>query len=178
LGSQPDRDWSFRASAALRQIPPTALRIALGGHLRRLREASGITREAAADIIRASSSKMSRLELGRVGAKERDVADLLTLYGVTATNERQMLLRLARQANAPEWWRGHGDALPSWFETYLSLEQAASVIRVYEPPAGACAAANNGLRPRGHAATSRGRVVSIRSCRRLGGLPCLFRTAE
>jgi hypothetical protein len=98
-----------------------------------LREASGITREAAADIIRASSSKMSRLELGRVGAKERDVADLLTLYGVTATNERQMLLRLARQANAPEWWRGHGDALPSWFETYLSLEQAASVIRVYEP---------------------------------------------
>jgi hypothetical protein len=53
---------------------PTALRIALGGHLRQLREASGITRNAAGKAIRASSSKISRLELGRVAFKERDVA--------------------------------------------------------------------------------------------------------
>jgi len=132
VGSQADRDWSFPTSPTQGQGPPTALRIALGGHLRRLREARRITREAAADVIRASSSKISRLERGRVGAKERDVADLLTLYGVTDTDERQMLLGLARQANAPGWWRGYGDVLPSWFETYLGLEQAASVIRVYE----------------------------------------------
>jgi transcriptional regulator with XRE-family HTH domain len=84
---------------------PTALRIALGGHLRRLREASGITREAAGDTIRASSSKISRLELGRVSSKERDVADLITLYGITDAEERELLLTLARQANAPGWWR-------------------------------------------------------------------------
>jgi transcriptional regulator with XRE-family HTH domain len=112
---------------------PTALRIALGGHLRRLREASGITREAAGDTIRASSSKISRLELGRVSSKERDVADLITLYGVTDVEEREILLTLARQANAPGWWREYGDVLPNWFETYLGLEQAASVIRAYEP---------------------------------------------
>jgi transcriptional regulator with XRE-family HTH domain len=112
---------------------PTALRIALGGHLRRLREASGITREAAGDTIRASSSKISRLELGRVSSKERDVADLITLYGVTDAEEREILLTLARQANAPGWWREYGDVLPNWFETYLGLEQAASVIRTYEP---------------------------------------------
>ena len=112
---------------------PTALRIALGGHLRRLREASGITREAAGDTIRASSSKISRLELGRVSSKERDVADLITLYGVTDVEERDILLTLARQANAPGWWREYGDVLPNWFETYLGLEQAASVIRAYEP---------------------------------------------
>lgn len=112
---------------------PTALRIALGGHLRRLREASGITREAAGDRIRASSSKISRLELGRVSSKERDVADLITLYGVTDVAEREILLTLARQANAPGWWREYGDVLPNWFETYLGLEQAASVIRTYEP---------------------------------------------
>jgi transcriptional regulator with XRE-family HTH domain len=112
---------------------PTALRIALGGHLRRLREASGITREAAGDAIRASSSKISRLELGRVSSKERDVADLITLYGITDAEEREILLTLARQANAPGWWREYGDVLPNWFETYLGLEQAASVIRTYEP---------------------------------------------
>lgn len=109
------------------------LRIALGGHLRRLREASGITLDAAGSAIRASSSKISRLELGRVAFKERDVADLLTLYGVIDSEQRHTLLDLARQANAPGWWREYGDVLPSWFETYLGLEQAASVIRVYEP---------------------------------------------
>jgi hypothetical protein len=44
-----------------------------------------------------------------------------------------VLLTLARQANTPGWWREYGDVLPNWFETYLGLEQAASVIRTYEP---------------------------------------------
>ena len=61
---------------------PTVLRMLLGAQLRRLREASGVTREGAGWEIRASESKISRMELGRVGFKERDVADLLTLYGV------------------------------------------------------------------------------------------------
>ncbi|MGH3984311.1 MAG: Scr1 family TA system antitoxin-like transcriptional regulator [Pseudonocardiaceae bacterium] len=105
----------------------------MGSNLRRLREASGLTREDAGYTIRASSSKISRLELGRVASKERDVADLLTLYGVTDAEERGTLLTLARQANAPGWWREYGDVLPNWFEAYLGLEQAASVIRTYEP---------------------------------------------
>jgi transcriptional regulator with XRE-family HTH domain len=112
---------------------PTALRIALGSKLRQLREASGISREAAGYEIRASSAKIGRLETGRVASKERDVADLLTLYGVTGAEEREAFLTLARQANSPGWWREYGDVLPNWFETYLGLEQAASVIRTYAP---------------------------------------------
>jgi hypothetical protein len=73
------------------------------------------------------------MELGRVSFKERDVADLLTLYGVTDEQERAAFLALVRHANAPGWWHEYGDVLPSWFETYLGLEQAASVIRTYEP---------------------------------------------
>ena len=73
------------------------------------------------------------MELGRVSFKERDVADLLTLYDVTDEEERQVFFALVRQANAPGWWHKYGDVLPSWFETYLGLEQAASVIRAYEP---------------------------------------------
>ncbi|MEU2929313.1 helix-turn-helix transcriptional regulator [Streptomyces sp. NPDC007251] len=104
----------------------------LGSQLRRLREARGITREAAGYSIRASESKISRMELGRVSFKTRDVEDLLTLYGVTDESERESLLSLAREANVAGWWHSYTDVLPSWFPTYVGLEGAASLIRVYE----------------------------------------------
>ncbi|MGN9844746.1 helix-turn-helix domain-containing protein [Nonomuraea sp. H19] len=111
---------------------PTVLRILLGTQLRRLRTEKGISREDAGYSIRASHAKISRLELGQVSFKQRDVADLLTLYGVTDPAEREPLLDLARQANAPGWWHKYGDVLPSWFEVYIGLEGAAASIRSYE----------------------------------------------
>lgn len=87
--------------APVRPQGPTALRIVLGNQLRQLREASGITAGAAGHAIRASHAKISRMELGRVGFKERDVADLLTLYGITDEQERGAFLALARRANVP-----------------------------------------------------------------------------
>jgi len=107
-------------------------RILLGSQLRRLRESKGITREAAGYSIRASESKISRMELGRVSFKERDVADLLTLYGIFDDAERSTLLGLVREANIAGWWHGFGDVLPSWFQTYVGLEESASVIRSFE----------------------------------------------
>ena len=111
---------------------PMALRIALGAHLRRLREASGITPAQAGEAIRATHSKISRLERGRSGAKQRDVADLLTLYGITDEAEREPVLSLARQASTPGWWQQYNDILPRWFELYVGMERAASVIRAFE----------------------------------------------
>ncbi|MEH1017682.1 helix-turn-helix transcriptional regulator [Micromonospora sp. CPCC 206060] len=111
---------------------PTVLRMLLGSQLRRLRESQGVTRESAGWEIRSSESKISRMELGRVGFKERDVADLLTLYGVIDPDEREALLGLAREANSPGWWHRYGDVLPNWFQSYLGLEAAASLIRTYE----------------------------------------------
>ncbi|MGE5288822.1 MAG: helix-turn-helix domain-containing protein [Micromonosporaceae bacterium] len=104
----------------------------LGHQLRRLREAAGVTPDRAGYEIRASRSKISRMENGRVGFKDRDIADLLALYGVTDEQTRTTLLELARQANSPGWWTKYGDILPDWFETYLGLEAAASVIRTFE----------------------------------------------
>ncbi|MFF1817943.1 helix-turn-helix domain-containing protein [Kribbella sp. NPDC058245] len=114
------------------QSGPTALRIILGAHLRRMREAAGISRSDAGWEIRSSESKVSRMELGRVGFKERDVRDLLTLYGLDDGEERERLLALAREANNPGWWHRFGDVLPSWFHSYLGLESAAALIRSYE----------------------------------------------
>lgn len=129
----PDPDADLPAVAAGGSVGgPTVLRILLGGQLRRLRESRGVSREQAGWEIRASESKLSRMENGRVGFKERDVADLLSLYGVTDAAERESLLELARQANNPGWWHRYSDVHPKWFESYLGLEAAASVIRTYE----------------------------------------------
>ena len=110
---------------------PTVLRILLGSQLRMLREVKGITREEAGYAIRASGSKISRMELGRVSFKERDVTDLLRLYGVD-DDEAVTLVELAIQANSPGWWHKYGDVLPDWFQVYVGLEEAASLIRLYE----------------------------------------------
>src|ERR1700735_5613846 len=111
---------------------PTVRRILLGTQLRRLADGKGITREDTGYRIRASESKISRMELGRVGFKERDVVDLLALYGVDDDAEREALVLLAREATAAGCWHQSADVLPDWFQTYVGLEEAASVLRVYE----------------------------------------------
>src|ERR1700752_3431720 len=75
------------------------LRMLLGSQLRRLREAAEITADQAGYEIRASRSKISRMETGRVGFKTRDVTDLLTMYGVTDEQSRSRFLYLAKQSS-------------------------------------------------------------------------------
>jgi hypothetical protein len=111
---------------------PTVARMILGQHLRRLREAAGVTPDQAGYEIRASRSKISRMENGHVGFKERDIRDLLMLYGATDEHTRASLVSLTRQANTPGWWSKYGDVLADWFEGYLGLEAAASIIRTFE----------------------------------------------
>jgi transcriptional regulator with XRE-family HTH domain len=111
---------------------PTVLRILLGTQLRRLREARGITAQQAARAIRASESKISRIELGRNAFREVDIADLLSLYGITDVAEREQMLSLASQANQPGWWHRYQDILPQWFQAYIGLEESAEFIRSYD----------------------------------------------
>ncbi|MEU6831641.1 helix-turn-helix transcriptional regulator [Nocardia beijingensis] len=127
-----DEDSGDNAEIPGAERGPTVLRIALGSRLRQLREGCGISREAAGDAIRGSHAKISRLELGRTGFKERDLQDLLSLYGVVDPAERETYFELARRANDPGWWQHYSDLLPAWFETYIGLEQAATTIRTYE----------------------------------------------
>jgi transcriptional regulator with XRE-family HTH domain len=110
----------------------TVLRMPLGAQLRRLREAEGISPERAGYEIRASRSKISRMETGRVGFKIRDVEDLLTVHGVTDGQQRSEVIALARLSSAPNWRAKYGDVLPAGFETYLGLESAAPAIRSFE----------------------------------------------
>ncbi|WP_280465598.1 helix-turn-helix domain-containing protein, partial [Nocardia brasiliensis] len=129
MAAEPSR---IGVDSSVAERGPTALRIAVGGQLRKLREARGITPQVAADHIRGSYAKISRLELGRTGFKERDIVDLLSLYGVTDTEQRDKFVDLARKANQPGWWHRYSDLLPQWFETYIGLEGAARTIRTFE----------------------------------------------
>ncbi|MFJ7211434.1 helix-turn-helix domain-containing protein [Amycolatopsis sp. NPDC098790] len=124
---------AVNASAGEQNIGPTARRMILGSQLRRLREEAGITRQQAGYNIRGSESKISRLELGRVGFKERDVTDLLTMYGVEDATERQTFLDMVKQSNEPGWWRRFGDTMPNWFTDLVGLEEAAARIQIWEP---------------------------------------------
>jgi transcriptional regulator with XRE-family HTH domain len=99
---------------------PTVLRLLLGAQLRRLRESRGI------------SAQISRIELGRNAVREIDIADLLTLYGITDKAEREQMLLLASRANQPGWWHRYHDVLPAWFQAYIGLEESAQSIRTYD----------------------------------------------
>src|SRR6266508_5735813 len=96
-------------------------RMLVGAQLRRLRLEAGLTREEAAEAIRASAWKLHRLENGQVGFKDRDLADLLARYGVTDADQVAALVDLAREANAPSWWSRYSDLLPPWVSAYIDL---------------------------------------------------------
>jgi transcriptional regulator with XRE-family HTH domain len=122
------------ATSNLENLPtgPTTLRIMIGSNLRRLREAAGISREDAGEEIRGSASKISRVELGRVSFRLRDVRDLMIMYGVTDDDMIERFVDMAREANQPSQWHRYSDFLPDWFSNYLDQEGAASRIRTYE----------------------------------------------
>lgn len=120
-----------------RQLPdrlpgPAVPRLVLGERLRRLREAQYISRQEAGEALRISDAGIAQLERGGRAVHERDVNDLLSIYGITDSAEHATLQALAAQTAVPGWWHPYQDVVPEWFHPYLGLEQAADVIRSYE----------------------------------------------
>jgi transcriptional regulator with XRE-family HTH domain len=110
---------------------PTVRRRRLALELRRLREAARLTCEEVAEHLECSTSKVSRIETGRVSVSPRDVRDMLDLYGVSA-QEGASLVQLARDSRQKGWWHAYSDTIEPRFATYIGLESAASEIRIYE----------------------------------------------
>jgi transcriptional regulator with XRE-family HTH domain len=110
---------------------PTVRRRRLALELRRLREAARLTCEEVAEHLECSTSKISRIETGRVSVSPRDVRDMLDLYGVSA-QQGASLVQLARDSRQKGWWHAYSDTIQPQFATYIGLESAASEIRIYE----------------------------------------------
>jgi transcriptional regulator with XRE-family HTH domain len=96
--------------------------------LRRIRERAQITIDVVAERMECSSSKVSRIETGHIGASPRDVRDMLTIYGAEDAQIEE-LVQVAREAKQKGWWHLYGAVLTG---AYVGLEAAAERIRAYE----------------------------------------------
>jgi len=108
---------------------PTVQRVRLGTRLRELRVKSGISIPLVVERLAMSESKLSRVELGRIGLRQVDLFALLDLYGVNDTEVREDLSRLARGTRQSGWWVGYGSASG----TYVAFESEARRLRVFAP---------------------------------------------
>ncbi|MEV8541935.1 helix-turn-helix transcriptional regulator [Streptomyces sp. NPDC051572] len=115
-----------------RRPAPTVGQVVLGRRLQELREAAGIKREEAAQVLRVAPATVRRMEMAEVALKVPYVQVLLTTYGVPE-DETDAFVALTEEANQPGWWQRFHDVLPEWFSLYVSLEGAAGLIRSYEP---------------------------------------------
>lgn len=106
---------------------PTMRRRELAARLRQLRLDAGLTIEEVAARLMVSPTKMSRMETAARPASQRDVRDLLNLYGV-ADRERDRLMTLARLSNQRAWWQQHDLG----YSDYIGLEAEALGIDDYE----------------------------------------------
>ncbi len=115
-----------------RRTAPTVGQVVLGRRLQELREAAGLRREQAADVLRVAAATVRRMEMAEVALKIPYVQLLLTTYGVP-DEEVAAFVGLAEEANQPGWWQRYHDVLPDWFSLHVSLEGDARLIRSYEP---------------------------------------------
>ncbi|MYW06069.1 helix-turn-helix transcriptional regulator [Streptomyces sp. SID3343] len=140
-----DDPWSPRPSPSRSDAPsptaagpyddaakPAAAVKVLGTILRSLRVDCGLGLKEAADVIRGSASKISRLERGESPPKHRDVFDLVAAYGVHDQTQLAVIEDLLRKANQRAWWQQYGDVTPGWLRRLISLEDSATQIRSYE----------------------------------------------
>jgi transcriptional regulator with XRE-family HTH domain len=111
---------------------PSVRRRRLAAELRRLRERAGLTGEEVAERLGWSNSKVSRIELHRIGVKQSDLRSLLDLYGISQ-QRRDELLALARESAQKSWLQRITAGLPAEDAEYLHAETEAESVWDWEP---------------------------------------------
>ena len=111
--------------------PPVRRRL-IGAALRRYREGLGYALDDAALILDCDRSKISRIETGHRGIRDRELRELLTEYGV-AEPEQAALAAVAAQGRRQGWWHEYKDVLTDAGQDFVIMEAAAAEILGYEP---------------------------------------------
>jgi transcriptional regulator with XRE-family HTH domain len=104
----------------------------LAAELKRLRIAKGINRKQAADHLGVAETTITRIENTTGKASVGDVTALLGLYEVERAEDREFLIKLARDANKRDWYQQHKSVIPPQFATYFGLESEAEELRSFE----------------------------------------------
>ncbi|BCL12853.1 helix-turn-helix domain-containing protein [Micromonospora sagamiensis] len=112
---------------------PVIRRARLGAELRQLRRQAALTLEQVCERLGwASTSKLSRIELGQSRPDLADVFDLLDVYEVPVA-QREALIVIARDAATNRsWWKALGE-MGERQRTYAELEAGAATIFEYQP---------------------------------------------
>lgn len=106
---------------------PAVERRRLALELRRLRTKAGKTIYDVADRLECSAGKVSRIEMGVVGARIQDVREMLDLYGVRG-EQREQLLDLVRRSRRRAWWQDFAGVVPPESAKLYGLEAGAASI--------------------------------------------------
>lgn len=80
-----------------------------------------------------SLSKIIRIETGAVGVSTNDLRALLALYQVHDPERTDELIELARASRQTSWSSKYRGDISSQFLQFIEYEEAASVLRTYEP---------------------------------------------
>ena len=103
----------------------------LGWHLRKLREALGLSYDAAAVRLGCEATWLIRLETGFEEVTPERVCMLLDRYGVPRHNLRTMLTDLAARAAGPPWLHEHVGRMKALERDLITLESESPLIRSY-----------------------------------------------
>ena len=106
---------------------PAVERRRLALELRRLRTEAGKTIYDVADRLECSAGKVSRIEMGVVGARIQDVREMLDLYDVRGEH-REQLLDLVRRSRRRAWWQDYTNVVPPESAKLYGLEAGAATI--------------------------------------------------
>jgi hypothetical protein len=101
--------------------------------LKQLREGSDKTIREVADAKVFSTSKVIRIEGGKIEVKPGDVWTLCRFYGINDGAVIDSLAVLAEGTGERGWWEGYGTSIRDWFALYLGLEEGADEILIWDP---------------------------------------------
>lgn len=112
---------------------PLVQRRRLRTELRRARIGADLTQEQVAKAMDWSLSKIIRIETGAVGVSTNDLRALLALYKVHGPERTDELVEFARASRQGSWSSKYRGSISSQFLQVIEYEEAASVLRMYEP---------------------------------------------
>ncbi|MET8987648.1 helix-turn-helix transcriptional regulator [Nonomuraea wenchangensis] len=109
-------------------------RIDLGGQLRQLREAAGLSGKELAERVRWQPSKVSRLENARQTPTEDDVVTWAQAVGAPADTTDDLISQaLALQERHDSWKQRYRSGLAAIQEDMRDLEARTKLFRAFEP---------------------------------------------
>src|SRR5690606_259998 len=114
-------------------LAPTVRRRRLGGALRRLRNEAGLSLNRAASAMGWQSPKMSKIENAVQAIRPADLDQLLTVYGVSDHEVRDVLEQLRSDAAKKGWWQAYSQVVSHLYADYISLETDADAVCSWSP---------------------------------------------